>query len=347
MARLKAKINGRWVTGENAQQLVNNALRSQSTGNSGQTVREYSERFIKLFKSNGAIEQNTLVGYKGYLKNHIYPAMGDMDIREITVDAVQEYINGKAERLSGKTIKEHIRLMSAIFDGAVEDELLSKNPFKSKRLKIISKESKPVEAYTEDEYRDFEREVLPRLEGSTQLFAAITIYTGMRRGEICALRWEDIDLDGKRIHVSKSVAWPCQNEGIIKEPKTKHGIRNPIILPQLFFILKRHQQASGFLIRGQRSKEDKPITEQALKNLYDRIGKATAENGIDFDFRSINRRGRHTIATFMNNAELDEKTIESQLGHYDIRFTRERYMNAQAKQEERSMDKLAEYLTTL
>ena len=188
MARLKVKINGRWVTGENAQQLVNNVLCSQSAGNSGQTVREYSERFIKLFKSNGAIEQNTLVGYKGYLKNHIYPALGDMDIQEITADGVQEYINGKADKLSEKTIKEHIRLMSAIFDGAVEDELISKNPFKSKRLKIIGRESKAVEAYTEDEYRNFEREVLPRLEGSTQLFAAITIYTGMRRGEICALR---------------------------------------------------------------------------------------------------------------------------------------------------------------
>lgn len=81
--------------------------------------------------------------------------------------------------------------------------------------------------------------------------------------------------------------------------------------------------------------------------MYERIGKATMESGIDFDFGNINRRGRHTVATFMNNAELDEKTIESQLGHYDIRFTRERYMNAQAKQEQRGMDKLASYMTAL
>ncbi len=347
MARLKAKFNGRWVTGENAQQLVNNVLNIQPSKNSGHTVQEYTERFIRLFKSNGAIEQNTLVGYKSYLKNHIFPAMGDMDIRAITVDTVQEYINSKAETLSGKSIKEHIRLMSAVFDGAVEDELIAKNPFKSKRLKIIGKESKTVEAYTEDEYRDFERKILPRLEGSTQLFAAITLYTGMRRGEICALRWEDIDLDGKRIRVSKSVAWPCQNEGIIKEPKSKNGIRHVVIIPQLLLILKEHQQESGYLIRGQRAKEDKPITEQAIKNLYDRIGKAIADSDIEFDFSSINRRGRHTIATFMNNAEIDEKTIESQLGHHDVRFTRERYMNAQAKQEERGMDKLASYMTAL
>ena len=49
----------------------------------------------------------------------------------------------------------------------------------------------------------------------------------------------------------------------------------------------------------------------------------------------------------MNNAALDEKTIESQLGHYDVRFTRQRYMNAQEKQEERSMAQLAAYIAEI
>ena len=121
----------------------------------------------------------------------------------------------------------------------------------------------------------------------------------------------------------------------------------PIILPQLLCVLNLYKQESGYLIRGQREKEDEPITRQGIKRLYDRIEYAVKESGIAFDFKRINRRGRHTIATFMNNAALDDKTIESQLGHKNARFTRERYMNAQAKQEERSMDKLAEYLTTL
>ncbi len=49
----------------------------------------------------------------------------------------------------------------------------------------------------------------------------------------------------------------------------------------------------------------------------------------------------------MNNAELDDKTIESQLGHYDVLFTRQRSMNAQDKQIRRGMDQLAAYMTTL
>jgi integrase len=126
--------------------------------------------------------------------------MGDMDIQEVTVSIVQEYINSKAHILAAKTIKEHINLMAAAFDGAVEDDLISRNPFRSKRINMIGKQSVTVEAYTEDEYRNFEKLVLPCLEESTKLFAAITLYTGMRRGEICALRWEDITPATKSQH---------------------------------------------------------------------------------------------------------------------------------------------------
>lgn len=347
MARLKANINGRWVTGETAQQLVDNALEKQRTTQRTPTVQACAEEYIRLY-TDGDIEKNTLVGYRGYLKNHIFPAMGGKHIDEITVATVQNYINTKAERLAAKTVKEHINFMATVFDGPTEDGIIPRNPFRSKRLRIKGKKSTAVNAYSEDEYRAFETVVLPSLDESAQLFAAITLYTGMRRGEICALRWEDIDLEAKKIIITKSVAWPCQNQGIIKEPKTKNGFRHPVILPQLLFILKRHARQSGYLIKGRRpTGKDEPITEQALKNLYDRIDKATQESGITFDFRSFNRRGRHTVATFMNNADLDDKTIESQLGHYNADFTRQTYMNAQEKQIARGMEKLADYLTAL
>lgn len=59
------------------------------------------------------------------------------------------------------------------------------------------------------------------------------------------------------------------------------------------------------------------------------------------------RAGRHTVATFMNNADVDEKTITSQIGHHDIAFTRKQYMNAQMRQMQRSMDKLGNYIENI
>lgn len=346
MARLKANIGGKWITGENAQQLVNNVLAdSQKAQKSGQTVKGLCENYMSVYKGKGAIEENTLNGYKGYLKNHIYGEMGDKDITEITPDVVQSYINVKAGILTKKTIKEHISLMAEIFESVVEDGKIARNPFKSKRLKIFGKASTVVKAYEEEEFSQFEKNVLPNLEGSTKLYAAISLYTGMRKGEICALRWEEIDFTNKRLHVDKTIIWPSQNRGKVKEkPKTKNGERDMVIMPQLSFILNANKQKSGYLIHGERAKEDEPITNQGHKRLMERIAIAIQESGIDFDFRSLNRRGRHTFATLMNNAGLDDKTIEDQMGHYSADFTRKRYSNSQNKQVERGMEKLSSYM---
>ena len=101
MARLKAKVNEKWITGDNAQQLVNNALAAHHIPICGQNFRDYANHFIALYKAQGSVAQSTLG-----IKNHI----------------------------------------------------------------------------------------LPILPTSAKRFAAITLYTGMRRGKICALRWEDVDL---------------------------------------------------------------------------------------------------------------------------------------------------------
>lgn len=347
MARLKAKVNTKWITADNAQQLVNNALALCSNTPIDKTFSDYANHYIAIYKAQGAIAQSTLVGYQGYLRNHILPVLGNMDLKSITVDTVQTYINNKAGKCARKSIKEHITLAAEIMDGALEDGWITKNPFRSSRLKIIGQESSIVEAFTEDEYHTFEQKILPTLPRSAKLFAAITLYTGMRRGEICALRWEDIDFAHKRIHVTKAVSWPGQNQGILKQPKTHNGVRHPIILLPFLAILEQFQQEEGYVIQGERPRQDSPITRQGIKRLYERIDKAVLDSGCGMDFHSINRRGRHTIATFMNNAALDEKTIESQLGHYDVRFTRQRYMNAQAKQEEKSMAQLAAYIAQI
>ena len=134
MARLKAKVNEKWITGDNAQQLVNNALAAHHTPVCGKSFRDYANHFIALYKAQGSIAQSTLVGYRGYLKNHILPALGDMDLKDITVDTVQTYINGKASACARKTLKEHITLAAEIMDGALEDGWIAKNPFRSSRL---------------------------------------------------------------------------------------------------------------------------------------------------------------------------------------------------------------------
>lgn len=347
MARLKAKILDKWVTGDTPQQLVDKALAHQEEKEKGNspTFKQYASKHMKLYKENGAVAVNTLVGYRGYLKNHLYPAFGNMKVSTITPNKIQAYINAKAKTLSEKTIKEHMHLMGEIFDFAKEDGLVQDNPVKSKRVKIIGKKSVKVTAYTMGEYGELTQTLLPALDGPEKLYAAISLYTGARQGEICALQWHDVDFKKKRLNITKSVAWGGKNKGFIKEPKTENGKRCIVIIPPLLDILKEAKRESGYLIYGENEGNNTPISDTGITCLNERIHLTEEKEGVTARFS--NKRARHTWATFMNNAQVDSKTIQAQMGHYNIDFTRKQYMNPQEEQKDSEMQRLADYIAKI
>lgn len=124
---------------------------------------------MATYRAKGTIADNTRIGYLGYLKNHICPAIGALRLNKVTADTVQTYINRKADELATATIKKHLELMVQIFDCAMDDGWIQKNPFKNKRLKVFGKETVPTLAYTEEEFKKLETCVLPHLSGSDLL----------------------------------------------------------------------------------------------------------------------------------------------------------------------------------
>lgn len=278
------------------------------------------------------------------MNNHILPFFGKMPVNQISSDDIQRYINEKAASYTQKTIKEHINLIRPIFDSAVEDGIIAKNPCHSTRLKIIGNKSRKVLAYTEEEFKQFES-LLVKLTDTCQLFLALSLYTGMRQGELFGLRWENIDLGEKLIHVTQAVAWPSQNQGVVKSPKTDHGTRVIIIIPQLMEVLKSHQLDSGYVLRSENQDGDKPMTQQAVKCLKARIQTFAKSNHITVPF--LTHRARHTVVTFMNNAGADDVSITGIIGHSDVAFTKRQYANLQTAQLERGMDSFSKYIAAI
>ncbi len=127
-----------------------------------------------------------------------------MPISSITANTLQDYVNSKAVAYSQKSIREHLNLMRQLFDSAVEDHLMDRNPCSSSKLQVIGKGSRKVMAYTEEEFSEFER-LLTCLESTKKLFLGLSLYMGMRQGELFALQWQDIDFDSGLIHVTKAV----------------------------------------------------------------------------------------------------------------------------------------------
>lgn len=305
---------------------------------------EYALEFMRLYKANGSIQRNTLVGYNCYLRKHLIPFFGDMDVSQIAVRNIQEYINSKSQILAAKTIREHLDLLSQIFDSAIEDNFMTKNPCLSKRLKIVGKRSVLVEAYQDNEYKDLEN-LLEYLHGTERLCLALSLYTGMRQGELFALDWEDVDLENDIISVNASVEWPSANRGVIKEPKTANGYREIPIIPQLHDLLDEQWRSSGFVLTSKRQAPGEPMTHQAVKRLYERINKIGQVCGITTKF--LSHRARHSVATILNNAGADDVSICSTLGHSDAAFTRRQYVTKQTKQIRNGMSAFSDYISAM
>ena len=262
------------------------------------TVQDYCNNYMATFRAKGTIAENTRIGYLGYLKNHIYPQIGHLRINEVTVKTVQTYINQKADELAVTTIQKHMELMVQIFDCAQDDDIIPKNPFKNKRLKIFGKESIPTIAYTEDEFKKMETCVLPLLNGSDLLYVGFTIYSGMRQGEICALTWKDVDLKSGLIYVTKSVSWAGKNQGTLKKPKSDNGKRVIIMLPQLRALLEKADHTGKYLIHSSTDKGDEVVTHQVMTRMRERINHIAHENGVDCIFGNrIGYNGPHVKTT--------------------------------------------------
>ena len=260
MKRIKEKIETstgvRWVTGTSKKE-VEQRKRAIIEADLMQTLQPQvstaplfqasAEAYMTRYKLR-KIGANTMVGYRSYLTNHLYPAFGDLPIDSITVDRVQDFMLLEADNGSAKaSINRIMQLLTQIMDSAVEDELIIKNPCKSKRLYNPSEKQQKVLPYSPGVYKQMER-LLPLLPTDTdKLYLGLSMYAGLRQGEIVALRWEDVDFDLGFIHVRRAIQYAAKNVGTIKPPKTDNGVRDIPMMGQLRAILEALRKDEGFL----------------------------------------------------------------------------------------------------
>ncbi len=225
-----------------------------------------------------------------------------------------------------------MQLLTQIMDSAVEDELIPRNPCKSKKLYNPSEKQQRIKPYAPSIYKQMEW-LLPTVPTENdRLYFGLSLYTGLRQGEIVALRWEDLDFASGFIHVQHSIQYAAKNVGTLKQPKTDNGLRDIPMMNQLQFLLKKHQKDTGFILSGVRQAEtDLPMTHQAVKNMDMRINQFLKENGVSEPFKS--HRMRHTVLTLLNNSRLaDDKSLQAWAGHQDAAFTKRQYMDSQEEQ---------------
>ena len=257
-------------------------------------------------------------------------AISDMEIQAVTEEDVITFFSGCLD-YSQSCINKMYQLLGAVFNKAIRKGIIEISPMcdmkrpKSKQKKI------PVRALTIDE----QIKLLHILKTEDILYSEImllSMFTGMRIGECCALEVEDIDFVERTISVSKTVSRGEYGTTVINETKTEAGMRLLYINEDVADFLSEcvGNKESGLLFK---STTDKLITTNQVNSSY---SKAVV------DLHSL----RHTYATRCIESGMPAKVLQKILGHTDISITLNTYCSVFEKYRNEHLAVADEYMKT-
>lgn len=290
------------------------------------TVSQWLDRWYKTYNINH--DQ-----YMAYI-NHAKESIGDVMLSSVTEETLIKSMSYYAGKSSQSAEKYRLTLKRA-FGKAVRNGLIKSNPADELPLP----EGKPLgthRALSKDEVKV----ILDNSEnGRMGLAASIMILSGLRRGEMVALTWENIDLDNRIIHVRQNAVLDHYNTVIKPHTKTEAGIRDIPISDRLLAILENAPgEHVGFVYKSTKSSGH--------------IGLPTFSMSFDTYMQSIGLKCRphdlrHTFATFLYEANVDIKAAQIILGHKDIKVTLGIYTHLSEEKLVSNSDRLNTYIDEL
>lgn len=305
-------------TRREAQSLLDQLLRRINLGDSRPlavcTLRQFIEDRWKP-ETYPALKFSSRRFYDSMVNTHLNPVFGETQLRSITRDAVQGFLIGKSRSgLSWRTVK-HIRTaFGTILESAVTQELLDSNPVRRTRMArrgpvkehpVISPES--VQA------------LIGKLAEPSRSIAELLAITGLRIGEMLALRWQDVDLQTGFLAVRQTVF-----EGRFDEPKSKGSRRTVPLGPrgiEIFSALQPNSGGSAVLVFSTR--RGSPLSRRNLLNRQLKpAGKAIGLPDVTWHWL------RHANATLLDSAGTPLGTVQALLGHASSQITRDTYIHS-------------------
>lgn len=280
------------------------------------------------------VKPSTYQAYESVVTRHIAPRIGGLCLHELTAAGIVEFLNTLREAgLADSTVASIFRVLSAGLAFAQEEGLLPKNPCKKVKLQ-------PTETPVQRVLSVKEQENLRKAASDTDIPTLLGLYAGLRVGEVCALKWEDIDWDEATVTIRRT-AQRLRRSGaggktmvMIGVPKSRKSHRT-IPLPK--FILKLLAQyretcpASDFIF----GKHDKPAEARTIQRRLQRLAKKLGISGVHFHAL------RHSFATRLMELGADVKTVSELLGHGSAKTTLDIYAHSLLEHRRSAVDKLA------
>lgn len=265
-------------------------------------------------------------------------------VNEYTSKDIEKFYESlKKQGKSNHTVRTVHYFLKMVFDKALKEELIIKSPMQF--LKAPKKENLRggINSLSLGGARDFIATLSALPPSAPRMAAFLAFYTGMRRGECCGLRWEDIDFDNKVIKVKRAIGKAYDGNSFeIKDTKT-HQVRDVAIPGALLDELKtwKERQGSKGFVLGHGEEWSAP---DFIGKKYAAMIEALGIRGIEGRLLTFHDL-RHTYATITIAQGADVVSVASQLGHADVSMTLNTYASVlpQAKKQVASiMDKLTQ-----
>ena len=275
------------------------------------TVKDMITMSLSINKSNR--KYLTQRGYEMLLNRHVIPTFGKRKIDTIKPSELALWQNKLLETMSSKSVTNARVIFHGIFEDALRDELISKNPFSIVKSPKITA-TREIKPFNKDEIF----QILNNTKDKIKSFFAIGFFTGLRTGEITALRYSDIDLENRTITVSKT-----RNKGIETTPKTKSSNRVVEILDVLLPYIEEH-------IKNYKKSNDDYVFLTKFNKPYYSATKISVTywqkvlKDLNLNHRTLYEM-RHTFASMMISSGEDILWVSSTLGHKNANITLQIY----------------------
>lgn len=265
------------------------------------TTGDYCRKWLEGSVKN-TVAPTTLERYERIVRLHITPGIGSIPLSALHPQQVQDWYNGLDYKPN--TVKCIHTVLHRALSQAVRLKAITSNPSDGIELPRCNPSKKTVLC---------EDDILAIIEaargGQYYLSIVLLAYTGMRAGEVCGLRWEDVDLTAGTVSVKRTAAL-LNNRIIYKAPKTRNSIRT-IVLPQIALDALHDDQ----------SIREGLICPYRPANLHNRLSRLAKRIGIKATPHSL----RHAHASLLDRAGESVKVISERLGHGSIQTTLETY----------------------
>ena len=335
------------------------------------TVAEYLEGYIDSLETLGR-QDSTIAGYRRMLAyvRHGAPlsdssaeeaqpvTIGQVALEDLTREAVQAWVNDMAERLAPVTVKKALTVLRAALRDACRDERIDRNPAEIENPPAMRKAPQnPLDERQQQALlADLNAYTAAHPEDPSRLAIKTALLTGMRQGEICALTWADVDLEGETLTVRRSIgrrgdSFRSGNGSYyVKEPKNG-GSRRTIPLPPTLAAdlrARRARMAEECMEAGVRlgpsmyvfgSVDGSFMNPHGLWVKWKRIAKRLGLTGLDGSAPKFHDL-RHTFATTAIAHGMDVKTLSSILGHANAAMTLNVYASADPDAKRAAMERM-------